>query len=134
MTIITTRNVSAFDFDLIARVMKETFRDEERSREDFERCFRNSYVVGHFEENGGQTGWARATSDTVFHAYMMDVLVVPAYRGKGLGKRLVSELLDHPALCDVTTWMLSTHDRHDLYRPFGFRNAEPGRYMVMKKG
>lgn len=79
-----------------------------------------------------QVGWARAASDTVYHAYIMDLMVVPEHRGKGLGKRLTRDLMAHPELTEVTGWMLATRDHHKLYRSFGFSDVEPNRFMTMR--
>jgi GNAT superfamily N-acetyltransferase len=46
--------------------------------------------------------------------------VLPAWRGRGLGKALVAAALAHPELRTVRRWTLSTDDAHALYAAFGF--------------
>lgn len=133
MTIRTGYDVGEFDFDVIVPATQASYWGNGRERNDIIKSFRNSFPVGLFHWQDGQIGWARATSDTVYHAYIYDLQVVPDHRGKGLGKHLVTELMRHPELKDVSGWMLSTRHHHGFYRPLGFEDAEHGRYMVLTK-
>ncbi len=133
MTIRTSYDVGEFDFDVIVPATQTSYWGNGRERNDVIKSFRNSFPVGLFHGLEGQVGWARAISDTVYHAHIYDLQVLPAHRGNGLGKRLVTELMGHPELKDVIGWMLSTRCHHDFYRPFGFTDAEQGRYMVLTK-
>lgn len=67
-------------------------------------------------------GTARAISDGAKFAWVYDVVVDPAWRGAGLGRRVVRLLLDHPALRHVRTVRLDTRDAKSLYERFGFRD------------
>ena len=53
-------------------------------------------------------------------AHLMDVFVLPAYRGRGLGMWLVQCVIECPALQGVRSMTLATSDAHELYRRFGF--------------
>lgn len=117
------------DFDVIVPATQNSYWGQGRTRDGVIRSFRNSYPVGLYAEEGAQIGWARATSDTVYHAYVYDLQVVPEHRGRGLGIRLAQDLMTHPDLKDVTGWMLSTRAHHGLYRKLGFDDVDPGRYM-----
>lgn len=63
---------------------------------------------------------ARATSDGA-RAWIYDVIVLPALRGRGLARALVAQLLDHPDVRDARTVRLSTWDAAGLYERGGFR-------------
>jgi GNAT superfamily N-acetyltransferase len=79
---------------------------------------------------GKQIGFARLLTDYVRFAYLMDVFVLEAYRGKGLGKWLLECVFNYPALQHVPRWMLITWDAHDLYARYGFQPlARPDRFM-----
>jgi GNAT superfamily N-acetyltransferase len=87
-----------------------------------------SRVVGVYDD-GRQVGFCRAFTDGVAVAYLADVYVLPAYRGRGLGEELVREMIDNGPFADVK-WLLHTTDAHALYRKLGF--AEPS-YKVLER-
>jgi GNAT superfamily N-acetyltransferase len=87
----------------------------EITRRSWERA---SVVLGMYHE-GAMIGGARALTDFARFAYLSDVYVEPAYRGRGLGSWLVQTMLNHPEIGNVR-WALHTDDAHGLYRAFGF--------------
>ncbi|HVH06285.1 MAG TPA: GNAT family N-acetyltransferase [Myxococcota bacterium] len=70
-----------------------------------------------------QVGFARLVTDYAVFAYVGDVLVLPAHRGRGLSKWLMEAMLAHPDLKGLRRWNLATRDAHELYRRFGFESA-----------
>ncbi|MFN8651360.1 MAG: GNAT family N-acetyltransferase [Gemmatimonadales bacterium] len=77
-----------------------------------------------------QVGFARVITDRATYAYLCDVYILEEYQGRGLGSRLMREVMAHPDLQGLRRFSLVTRDAHDLYQPFGFRPvAEPGRHM-----
>lgn len=77
-------------------------------------------VVGAYARGGGaMIGFARAESDGVALAYLADVFVLPAHRGRGLGRALVAAMIDDGPGADFR-WMLHTADAHGLYGRYGF--------------
>ena len=64
--------------------------------------------------------WSRqAVSDGVAFGYLADVYVLAPHRGRGLGRALVSELVDAPTGRRMR-WLLHTADMHRLYAGLGF--------------
>ena len=58
----------------------------------------NSFAVSAaFDPDGRLVGMARALSDGVSDAYILDVVVEPAHRSHGVGRTLVSRLAEHLA-------------------------------------
>jgi GNAT superfamily N-acetyltransferase len=88
-------------------------------------CERDERIVGS----------ARAVSDGARFAWLMDVIVAPEHRGRGIGQALVHALLEHPVLRGVAYIGLRTRDAHGLYTRFGFV-SEPGSpvQMGLKRG
>jgi GNAT superfamily N-acetyltransferase len=76
-------------------------------------------VVGAYDRSGAQVGFARAVSDGVAFAYLADVYVDAAARGRGLGTALVRRMIDEGPGRDFR-WTLFTADAHPLYARFGF--------------
>jgi predicted GNAT family acetyltransferase len=83
-------------------------------------------VVGIYHQ-GRQVAFARAVSDGHTVAYLADVYVLPAHRGRGLGGELVREIVDGSPFADVR-WLLHTADAHSLYAQIGF--GRPGERLM----
>jgi GNAT superfamily N-acetyltransferase len=82
-------------------------------------------------QSSPQVGFARTVSDGVTVAYLADVYVLGAYRGRGLGLELVREILD--GSFGEVRWMLHTADAQGLYAKLGFVEGEPP-YPLMERG
>lgn len=68
-----------------------------------------------------QVGFARVITDRATFAYLADVFVVEAHRGRGLAKVMMEAIMSHPELQGLRRFSLSTRDAHGLYAQFGFR-------------
>ena len=76
-----------------------------------------SFGVYHGQQ---QVGFARIISDQATFAYLADVFISPAYRGRGLSRWLLECIVSHPDLQGLRRWMLATKDAHGLYAKLGF--------------
>ena len=74
-------------------------------------------------EGDKQVGFARVITDQATFAYLADVFIDEARRGRGLSKWLMQTILAHPGLQGLRRFMLATHDAHGLYAQFGFTAA-----------
>ncbi|MCF6138347.1 GNAT family N-acetyltransferase [Pseudalkalibacillus berkeleyi] len=97
----------------------------------------HSLCFGIFvEDTEEQVGFARVVTDYATFGYMADVFVVEAYRGRGLSKWLISEIMDHPDLQRLRRLMLVTKDAQGLYEQFGFEiydNDDNGLMSIRRK-
>ena len=99
---------------------EEAYWGRWRSRADVERQVAGAWrVVAAYDHAGRLVGFARAVSDGVGLAYLADVFVEAAHRGRGLGARLVEEMIERGPGRDFR-WLLHTADAHGLYSRFGF--------------
>ncbi|WP_242346372.1 GNAT family N-acetyltransferase [Anaeromyxobacter terrae] len=78
--------------------------------------------VGARAPHGALVASARAVSDGRC-AWIYDVVVARPWRGRGLGRRVMSLLLDHPAVRRTRFVRLATRDAQGLYARFGFVDA-----------
>jgi GNAT superfamily N-acetyltransferase len=76
-------------------------------------------VAAYDRATGALVGFARAWSDGVALAYLADVFVEDAHRGRGLGHALVTAMVDEGPGSGFR-WMLHTADAHGLYAAHGF--------------
>ena len=126
-TISTDR--SLLDLDLIHKFLSEdAYWSPGVARDVVERSIRNSLCFGLYDGEN-QVGFARVVTDRAAFAYLADVFVLPAHRGRGLGKWLVETVLAHPDLQDLRRFFLGTADAHSLYERYGFRPVDPERMM-----
>lgn len=94
-----------------------------------ERSIQNSICFGIYRGKE-QAGFARVITDRATFAYLADVFVLPAFRGRGLSKWLMQCIMAHPDLQGLRRWSLVTRDAHGLYEQFGFRVVTaPQRWM-----
>jgi GNAT superfamily N-acetyltransferase len=81
-----------------------------------------------------QVGFARVITDRATFAYLGDVFVVEAHRGRGLAERLMRVILAHPDLQGLRRFLLGTRDAHALYAKVGFaRVAQPQIWMEISQ-
>lgn len=96
-----------------------------RTREEQDRLLDvSARVIGAYAPGGELVGFCRVVSDGGAVAWLGDVYVLPAHRGRGLGEQLVREAVEFPAHRELA-WYLGTRDAHDLYRRFGFTSDHP---------
>ena len=95
------------------------------------RAVANSVCVAVWHE-GAQVGFARVVTDRATFAYLADVYVLEAHRGKGLARALVAALHDHPDLQGLRRWMLATLDAHPIYAALGW-TAVPDPSIMMQR-
>ena len=97
--------------------------------ETVRRSIENSLCFGVYHDKQ-QVGFARIISDHATFAYLADVFILPAYRGRGLSRWLMECIMRHPDLQGLRRWMLATQDAHGLYAKFGFTSIRsPERWM-----
>jgi len=77
-------------------------------------------------------GMGRVLSDGVSDAFIEDVVVLPSYRGMGVGTMILSALLKHCTAAGIT-WivLIAEPGIEDFYVPLGFQRLEgyiPMRY------
>ena len=91
-----------------------------------------SFCFGVYFKNE-QVGFARVITDHATFAYLADVFILEAHRGKGLSKWLMEFIMAHPKLQGLRRFCLATRDAHGLYKQFGFTPlAKPETFMEIK--
>ena len=103
------------------------------SFQDLKKSIENSLCFGVFKKES-QIGFARVITDYPRLAHLADVFILKEYRGLGLGKWLMENIMNHPELQSIKKWTLLTEDAHGLYGQFGFQNLKnPELYMELIK-
>lgn len=131
-TISTDR--AQLDREVIYRFLHdEAYWSKGLPRDLFERSIEASLSFGLFEGEAGrggkQIGFSRVVTDNATFAWLCDVFVLPAYRGRGLATWLLETVVAHPDLQVQRGFVLATRDAHGLYAKFGWEPVEGGRFM-----
>ncbi len=100
-----------------------------RPLEQMRAALAGSEPFGVYDRAGEQVAIARVVTDGAVFAYLCDVYVDPAHRGRGLGSRLVQHLREHYAARGLNRFVLVTRDAQAVYARHGFTEVEPGRWM-----
>jgi GNAT superfamily N-acetyltransferase len=127
-----TTDISKLDFESIHNWITNSYWANGRTKEVMKKVMDNSLNFGLFC-NDNQVGFARVVTDYHTFAYLCDVIIDDSYRGKGLGKKLMKEVLEYPDLKTMKRWLLFTKDAHGLYRQFGFGKDETPDTTMIKK-
>lgn len=114
-----TTETSFFNVEFIHAFLSKSYWAENIPMETVQRSIDNSISFGVFHL-GRQIGFARVITDKATFAYLADVFIDEAYRGLGLSKWLMEEIIAHPDLQGLRRMMLATRDAHGLYAQFGF--------------
>jgi GNAT superfamily N-acetyltransferase len=136
------------DLDVIHGFLANCYWAKGIPRETVARSIEHSLCFGIYHEVGResparlksnstgvlQVGFARVISDFATIAYLGDVFVLEAYRGRGLSKWMMECIMQHPRLQGLRRWLLLTRDAHGLYTNFGFTPVKaPERYMELHR-
>jgi N-acetylglutamate synthase-like GNAT family acetyltransferase len=118
------------DVDAIHAYLARSYWAKGIPRETVARAVAHSLCLGIYTADGAQVGLVRVISDYATFAYLCDVYVLEAHRGRGLSKAALQQLASHPRLQGLRRLQLVTQDAQGLYAQFGFKPLEnPERHM-----
>lgn len=127
--IIVSSDKTKLNVPFIQHFLKDIYWAAGRTIEEVQTTIDSSFCFGIYLDNE-QIGFARVITDYVVFAYMMDVFIDEAHRGKGYSSILIEAMMKEPKLQQVKIWRLATRDAHFVYEKFGFKLlAHPERMM-----
>ncbi|MDD1658787.1 MAG: GNAT family N-acetyltransferase [Methanomicrobiales archaeon] len=135
---VNVKAVTAWDTDEILALYRSAgwWHDGEDDPAEIPGIIRGSlvFIVAVNRNSGKAVGMGRAISDGVSDAYIQDLVVLPEYRGRGIGKAILRSLL---AACRERGigWiaLIAEGGSGDFYRGLGF-GVEEGDLPMMYKG
>lgn len=126
--ILVSDDPSKVDLEAVHGYLARSYWAEGIPGETLERAVESSLCFGLYE-GGRQIGFARVITDRATYAYLADVFILEAHRGRGLSRLLMETILGPPDLQGLRRWGLVTRDAQGLYEKFGFRPlAAPERH------
>jgi GNAT superfamily N-acetyltransferase len=121
------------DLDVVHGFITGSYWAEGVPRDVVARSVAHSLNLGLYV-GGTQVGLTRAVTDRATFAWVCDVFVLPAHRGRGLAHWMIETLRAHPDLAEIRRFMLATADAHHVYADCGFTPiSDPGRYMEIRR-
>ena len=124
-----TSDIGEMDTHAIYREIHQSYWANGIPEAVFRKSLDHSLCFG-LMQGSTQIGFARMVTDRATFAYLGDVYVDKACRGRGLAKFLLTKVFEHPDLQGLRRTMLATADAHGLYRHYGFTDlAQPANLM-----
>lgn len=131
---VISADAARLDLDVIHEFLTNCYWAKGIPRDVVARSIEHSLCFGIYDSSGAQVGFARVISDLATVAYLGDVFVLEAHRGRGLSKWMMECITQHPALQGLRRWILLTRDAHALYAKFGFTPLKAAdRYMELHR-
>lgn len=93
------------------------------SRTVVDRAIENSMCFGGYID-GRQVAFARVVTDYATFGNLVDMFVLPEYRGRGYATALLETILAHPSLKGLRRFTLATSSAGGLYEKFGFTTPQ----------
>ena len=123
-------NLEKVDWQQMKDTMIADDWDNQRTPDKYQRSFENSFATVIVTLGEDIVGTARALSDGVCNAYIVDVWTHSSHRRQGIATRMMEILLEKLPGQHV---YLFTDERVDFYETLGFRKWEIGMGMVVGK-
>ncbi len=112
-----TQDLTQVDWQAMKAILLADDFDNGRTPEQLQRSFANSFATSIACAGSRIIGTARALSDGVCNAYIVDVWTYTPYRRQGIARRMIQDLLDQLPGQHV---YLFTDDIPDFYNKIGF--------------
>lgn len=111
--------ISETDFAVIHGFLAQSYWAAGIPAETLRRALDHSVCCRGYVD-GELIAFARAVTDQATFAYLADVFVLPAHRGRGYARALVAALMDDARVQGLRRWHLVTRDMQHLYAGLGF--------------
>lgn len=124
---IFTDNTTRIKLDEVCSLLRQSHWAKNRPTEIITKTIETSLCFSIYHTDM-QIGFARVVSDYAVYSLILDVIIDEKYRGKGLGKKLIDFINNHPSIKD-TNKVLWTKYAQELYLKCGFK--EENCYKLM---
>jgi N-acetylglutamate synthase-like GNAT family acetyltransferase len=95
----------------------------EKGKQEIIKAISNSWYLICAYEGNKLVGSGRVLSDGVYQAFICDLIVLPGYQGKGVGKEILLKLLKRCNEQDILMVSLfAAKEKSNYYKKFGFED------------
>lgn len=104
------------------------------SEKELENALKNSWYTYSAYDGDRLIGFGRLISDGIIHALILDLIILPEYQSKGLGKKILEQLVNKCKTYQIRDIQLfSAKDKAGFYEKSGFtRRPELSPGMELK--
>ncbi len=106
---------------------------KDRSKNKLKKMLSKSSVVVSIWNKNKLIGFGRATTDEVFRAVLWDIIVDKDFQRRGLGKKIVSSIINDLKLKKTEKIYIMTTNCEEFYLEMGFIKEENQALMQLKK-
>jgi GNAT superfamily N-acetyltransferase len=128
-----SESAGGVDWDELSALFEASPPMGNKQAGDLKTVFTNSMFKCFVFHGPTLVGAGRAMADGVYCAYICDIAVLPDYRGIGLGKQIVAELL-RLAAGHKKIILYSVPGAEPFYRKFGFRRMRTAMAIFEHQG
>ncbi|MFX0071367.1 MAG: GNAT family N-acetyltransferase [Candidatus Hermodarchaeota archaeon] len=127
-----TSKLSAIDWEEVADVIAEApLGRKKRDPFKLKKAFESSYLVIFVFDDNKLIGTGRALCDGEFQAVIYDIVLLPEYQGKGIGKKLVHRLCSQLPVENIILY--SVPGREGFYVKCGFKKMRTAMAIFDKR-
>ncbi len=121
MNIILNHTISVNDYNTLRKAVNWLTLEEAQAR----RGIKNTYYLVAAVDGDKTVGMARVISDGGYVVYIADVIVIPEYQGKGIGRFIMEDVMKYiyeviSNGAPVMVNLMSAFNRESFYEQFGF--------------
>jgi len=124
MTITYKMGLVNIDWDEVKAKVAEDHFDNGRTAEQLKKSFENSFATCFAYDDNQIIGKARALSDGVCNAYVVDVWTYSPYRHRGIASQMMKHLMEK--LQGQHVYLFTDEDTVKFYLQVGFKEWEIG--------
>ena len=112
---------------------EETFWANERDYRSLRTMLFNSTEIISIWQEDCLIGFGRATSDKIYRAVLWDIVVKSEFKGVGIGKLIVENLINQKSIKNVEKIYLMTTNKSSFYSRLGFKKEIKQKLMMLSK-
>jgi N-acetylglutamate synthase-like GNAT family acetyltransferase len=127
------RDTKEIDWGQLLELQRNAPWCRHRSLQQLVKAIHNSQLLLTAWEENRLVACARVLTDYVYRAVVFDVIVHPDYQGKGLGRQLMEQVVNHPSLKEVEYYFLYTADKQGFYRRLGWQEYSGTSFRLINK-
>lgn len=103
---------------------RNVFHRDLRNKDLEQKSLDNTISITARNEHGELVGFLKLLTDHSYMFYILDVMVDPKYRNRGIGRKLVNEAIKYGKENGfIKIFLTSLPDKEEYYKSFGFKEG-----------